>query len=135
MATKTLRLPALVTVLSAIALVAHPATSADLRIKAPVRAPEVVASWTGFYVGLGLGFRSTETDATVTRVTQGAVDLLALTCTSFVPLGGCVTGEPINDTAFRTSPYFGYNWQVDRQWVLVVSKRLGRHVMFRDASR
>jgi outer membrane immunogenic protein len=125
MATKTLRLPTLVTALSAITLVAHPATAADVRIKAPVSAPVAVASWTGFYVGLGIGLRSTETDATVTGVTQGAVDLLALRCAALAALGGCVTGEPINDTAFRVSPYLGYNWHLDRQWVVGVEGDIG----------
>ncbi len=94
-----------------------PAIAADMPVKA---APVAVASWTGLYVGLGVGFRSTQTDMTVTAETQGGVDILGPICAGFALTGSCVTGQPLNDTAFRSSLYAGYNWQVAPQWVVGV---------------
>jgi outer membrane immunogenic protein len=60
-----------------------------------------VTGWTGPYVGLGAGFRSSRTD--VDNVTIANVPCR-------IPRG-CTSGEPFNDTAGRISPYIGWNWQ------------------------
>jgi outer membrane immunogenic protein len=98
-----------------------PAASA-IPVKAPMhKAPSPVAlpSWGGLYAGLGVGTRSTRTEATVTDVSSSAASL-AQVCAFLAPLGGCVTSEPLNDTAFRVGPYLGLNWQAAPQWVLGV---------------
>jgi outer membrane immunogenic protein len=94
------------------------ASAADMGVVRKAPPPVAVASWSGFYLGLGFGTRSTRTDAAVTAHTLGGVDLLAQTCANAAPLGGCFSGEPLNDTAFRINPYVGFNWQVAPQWVV-----------------
>ncbi len=97
---------------------ASPANAADMPVKAPVyKAPPLVASWGGFYIGGGVGFRASETNVDPTR----AVDTTApaVLQNMFVAAGcfagfPCVTGAPLNGTAFRVSPYVGYNWQFGR---------------------
>src|SRR5262249_60312041 len=51
---------------AALLLASDPAHAADMPLKAPPK-PEVILSWTGFYVGVGAGFRSSETQVNVTR--------------------------------------------------------------------
>jgi outer membrane immunogenic protein len=82
-------------------------------------APMVAESWSGIYAGLAVGTRSTETDASVTGGAQFGQPLIGLTCGPGIAFqGGCISGEPINDTAFRFSVYGGYNWQFAPQWVV-----------------
>jgi outer membrane immunogenic protein len=97
-----------------------PIAAAGMPVKAPAykAPPAVVASWSGLYAGLGVGARSTTTDATVTAWRAAGIDFLAATCATFAAAGGCVTGEPLNDTAFRFSPYLGINWQIAPQLVV-----------------
>ena len=59
------------------------------------------SSWTGLYVGAGVGVRSTETAVSVTGRTIGAFDALAFTCAT---TDGCVTRASLNDSAFRAAP-------------------------------
>jgi outer membrane immunogenic protein len=90
-------------------------------LKAPAAAP----SWSGPYAGLGLGVRSTLTDATVTAARRLNADQLAFCALPvIVGFGGCATSEPLNDTTFRASPYLGWNWQVAR-WVVGVEGDVG----------
>jgi outer membrane immunogenic protein len=94
--------------------------AADPVFKAP---PTVVSDWSGFYLGTGIGFRSATTNANVnsaTDTTRPAVlvdRFLASNCNIGFP---CVTGGSYNAGNFQISPYFGYNWQVNRNWVLGV---------------
>jgi outer membrane immunogenic protein len=74
-------------------------------------------SWTGLYVGAGLGFRSTEAGSTVTGKSQQGIEVLSANCAFFASSGGCVTGEPLNDATYRISPYIGFNWQFAPRWV------------------
>jgi outer membrane immunogenic protein len=94
------------------------AQGADFPAKAPIyKAPAVVESWGGFYVGGGIGFRSSEsrvnldsaTDTTSPAVLQNR--FVAANCLAGLP---CVTNHPFNGTAFRGTLYAGYNWQIGR---------------------
>jgi outer membrane immunogenic protein len=101
--------------------------AADLKAPVYKAPPTLVAStpWTGFYFGAGIGFRSTQSDPTVTDVRDAFVTL-AGECARFAgQFGGCFTSEPANDTAFRVSPYFGFNWQFAPQWVAGVEGDFG----------
>ena len=71
-------------------------------------------SWSGPYLGLGGGFRSTLTDAKVVSTNFDC----------FRP-GGCVRDQPLNDTAGRISPYAGWNWQFAPQWVAGIEGDFG----------
>jgi outer membrane immunogenic protein len=100
--------------------------AADLRVKAPKPPPAPVASWTGFYLGAGVGFRSTEADLNLTALNAGPLDLFNNSCTNLAQFGArCTRGEPFNDTAFRFSPYLGFNWQMAPQWVIGVEGDVG----------
>jgi outer membrane immunogenic protein len=86
--------------------------------------PSPFYSWTGFYLGAGVGLRSTQTDVTVTGA-EGFGTNLGTTCANFSAFGGCVTSLPLNDTAFRFSPYAGFNWQVTSHWVVGIEADFG----------
>src|SRR5437879_2610419 len=102
------------------------ADAADLPPIMPVKAAALqpASDWSGFYVGLGAGFRSTKTDSTVTAFTLGGANQLA-GCPAFAAFGGCVFGEPINDTAFRINPYAGFNFQIAPRWVVGIEGDIG----------
>jgi outer membrane immunogenic protein len=95
------------------------ALAADLPVKAPMP-PALEASWAGFYLGAGVGFRASKTDVNVTSATDTTLPpvlrnmFVAADCFAGLP---CVTGNPFNGTAFRVSPYLGYNWQIGPRWV------------------
>ncbi|HEY6259476.1 MAG TPA: outer membrane beta-barrel protein [Xanthobacteraceae bacterium] len=81
-------------------------------------APAATSSWSGVYAGLAAGTRSTQADATTTAATLAGADLIKGICTTLATFGGgCVVGEPLNDAAFRLSPYVGINWQFASRWV------------------
>src|SRR5262249_11821907 len=63
--------------------------------------------------------------ATVTAVSAGGVNVLSPTCAQLAPRGGCVLGNPLNDTAFRFSPYVGINWQLAPQWLIGIEGDVG----------
>ncbi|HMF23809.1 MAG TPA: outer membrane beta-barrel protein [Pseudolabrys sp.] len=96
-------------VLAAVAA-ASSAQAADMSAAPIYKAPPVIAasSWTGFYAGLGLGFRTARTDVTTTSVSVNGV---------FVNLTGLPTSQPFDGAAFRASPYVGFNWQFAPQWI------------------
>jgi outer membrane immunogenic protein len=100
------------------------ASAADLPVytKAPPPVLPPVFSWTGFYLGAGVGFRSSQSNADVTGLTNRA-DTLDTVCAFLT--GGCVTSEPLNATVFRISPYFGYNQQVAPLWIVGVEADVG----------
>jgi outer membrane immunogenic protein len=116
--------------LSAAALAAlaagGPVLAADMPARPVLKAPPPIAAptWSGFYIGVGVGFRSTETDWNVTSVTDNGVEVLASECAALAN-GPCVTGEPLNDTAFRVSPYVGVNWQFAPQGVVGIEADWG----------
>jgi outer membrane immunogenic protein len=94
--------------------------------KAP---PPAVFSWTGLYLGGDVGARWASADTAVTSATLttfGAppVNLLVSPSCASPGLfgsnpGPCPpSGTSFNSVAFRAGPYVGYNWQVNRQWVV-----------------
>jgi outer membrane immunogenic protein len=81
--------------------IAHVASAADLPVKAPPRAPAVVAvayNWTGFYIGGNCG---------------GA--WARSTTNNTAPFAGFDNGVPtsytLNDSGWTCGGQFGYNWQ------------------------
>jgi outer membrane immunogenic protein len=91
-------------------VVAGSAQAADPNGAPVYKAPPlaVASSWTGFYAGLGLGFRASRTDVTTTSVAFAGAPL---------NLAQLATSEPFDGSAFRASPYFGFNWQFAPRWV------------------
>ena len=74
------------------------------------------SSWTGAYVGLGLGARATRTD--MTEVSESvAGDPTDLTRRA--------NTRPFDNIAFRASPYVGYLWQFAPQWTAGVEGDFG----------
>jgi outer membrane immunogenic protein len=82
-------------------------------------------SWTGFYLGGGVGLRSTIAEGSTASATNNGVPLgnaPGFGCPT--PGPGCAT-ETLNNTALRGSGYLGYNWQLDPRWVVGVEGDLG----------
>src|ERR1700754_3696656 len=92
------------------------------------KAPVPVADWSGFYVGAGAGFRSTDshvdvTSARDTRFPPAVADpFRASNCYVGFP---CVTGQQFNAVSPRFAPYIGYNWQCAPRWVLGIEGDVG----------
>jgi len=102
---------------AATGLIHSSAFGADLPItKAP--AAIVAATWSGPYAGLGLGTHTTDVDGSVLSGTSNGANIIGC-------LGGCVSGVPFNGTAFRVSPYVGFNWQFAPNWVAGVEADFG----------
>jgi outer membrane immunogenic protein len=110
------------------ALAAPPAFAADMPAQAPAytKTPAPIAyDWTGFYLGAGAGARSSQVD--------GDVPQASINSFSFAGPGDCVpgsfffpcSGESLNGTAFRISPYFGYNYQFATQWLAGIEGDVG----------
>jgi outer membrane immunogenic protein len=102
-------------------LIAEPAAfAADLPAPEPIYAKMSVAppaSWTGFYLGAGVGARSSQVDGDVSHVStsnQATTNTEACAPGSF--FFPC-SGQSLNGTAFRISPYVGYNYQFATQWL------------------
>lgn len=92
----------------AVLAVSGPVYAADVAPAYKV-APTAIAapSWTGFYVGAGAGFRTSQTDVTTTSI---LVNGTAVPTTA--------PGLSFNGTAPRVSPYVGFNWQIAPQWIV-----------------
>jgi outer membrane immunogenic protein len=107
------------------------ASAADLPAGAPIfKAPPAAAAydWSGFYVGAGLGFRSSDAAADVNSARDTTFP--AVLTDRFVAAGcaaglSCVRGAQYNDTTFRFSPYAGYNWQANSRWVMGIEGEVG----------
>jgi hypothetical protein len=85
------------------------ASAADLPVAAdlPIKAlPPVVSGWNGFYIGGGLGTRSSVIDSSITSATIGTPPIPAngvnnANCISFFGPAGCANGANLDSTAFR----------------------------------
>jgi outer membrane immunogenic protein len=87
--------------------------AADMPTKGPLYKAQplmVRSSWDGVYIGLGLGSRWTETAASVT-----AAGTFGVAANGTNP--DAAGSMDVNHSAFRLSPYFGYNWQISPTWV------------------
>ena len=97
---------------AAVGLAGHPAAAADLVAGAPpaVNAPVPLPTWSGFYLGAGLGGRWADAEWTTTALGEGP--------TATVPL---TTGNPASFdlSGSRISVFLGHNWQISN-WVLGV---------------
>jgi outer membrane immunogenic protein len=102
----------------AVQVVASSAQAADLKAAAAYASvpPITASSWTGFYAGLGLGFRTTRTDGTTTSETNTGVSQ---------DLTGLATSLPFDGTAFRANPYAGFNWQFAQRWIVGIEGDIG----------
>ena len=102
---------------AAVGLAGHPAAAADLVAGAPpaVNAPVPLPTWSGFYLGAGLGGRWADAEWTTTALGEGP--------TATVPL---TTGNPASFdlSGSRISVFLGHNWQISN-WVLGVEAYLG----------
>ena len=100
--------------LGSVALIAliGAANAADIRVKGPVykaAPPVALSSWTGFYAGIGIGGRWTDSDWTTTA--------------AFAPNGAAFPfftspNASFSSGALRISGYAGYNLQVAPLWVV-----------------
>lgn len=76
----------------------------------------ILPSWTGAYVGLGLGARATRTDLITTSESRAGFP---------EDLTRRATIRPMDNTAFRVNPYAGYLWQFAPQWTAGVQGDFG----------
>jgi outer membrane immunogenic protein len=82
-----------------------------------------VQDWTGFYLGLGVGTRSSQIDGDMPQA--GLVANFAVCAPAFPPFSFTCTGESLNSTAFRINPYLGYNYQFAAQWLAGIEGDIG----------
>jgi outer membrane immunogenic protein len=93
------------------------ARAADLSEPPAYKAPVATAapSWSGVYLGLGVGTRFAQTKATMTSLLYvsptGTQDFLAACPT-------CTNEQALNGATFRFNPYIGFNWQIASQWIV-----------------
>jgi outer membrane immunogenic protein len=112
------------------AMAAAPAAfAADMAARTPVyaKAPApIINDWTGFYLGAGVGARSSQVDGDVSQDSFNNLSNFTGNdrCApgSFFP--SC-SGESLNNTGFRISPYLGYNYQFATQWLAGVEGDVG----------
>src|SRR6476661_165625 len=105
-------------IVSSVALIASlagPAMAADM----PIRPPVVVESWTGFYVGVALGGRFSDSTWTTNCLSAGAPGGVGCPLNFAANGPRFVTDNPsgFSSATFRPSVYLGYNWQVGN-WVV-----------------
>src|SRR4051812_33288783 len=85
----------------------------------PIRPPVAVESWTGFYVGVALGGRFSDSKWTTNCLSTGAPG--GVGCPLNLAANGTrfLTDNPsgLSSATFRPSVYLGYNWQVGN-WVV-----------------
>jgi outer membrane immunogenic protein len=119
------------------------AMAADLPVKAPMLAPVAAYNWTGFYIGGNAGYswgRATTNQNDVTSTTTvtecfrdpttaaltGALSTIVCapnTGTTFPVVTGptaaaAATSGRANVDGFVGGGQAGYNWQIDRQWLI-----------------
>jgi opacity protein-like surface antigen len=97
------------------------ANAADLPIKAPAYTAPAASSWSGFYLGGGLGFRASQTGETFAAESFGGGPLFP----AAVATPNAATSEPLNGIALRGNVFAGYNFQVAPRWVLGIEGDVG----------
>jgi outer membrane immunogenic protein len=102
-------------------LPAGAANAADLPIKAPAYTAPAASSWSGFYLGGGLGFRASQTGETFAAESFGGGPLFP----AAVATPNAATSEPLDGIALRGNVFAGYNFQVARRWVLGIEGDVG----------
>src|SRR5262249_51013634 len=110
----------------AVGALISPAVAADLPVQAHPVVPVVqVFNWTGFYIGGNVGYswgrNSFDLAGTSTTRTQvfRAFGLPAQTQISDVSTAGAIIGSGnANVNGGIAGGQIGYNWQVDRMWVI-----------------
>lgn len=98
------------------ALIAGPAMAADMQVKAP----QVVDSWTGFYAGVSLGGRLSDSNWSTTCLSPGAPGAAGCPLNLAAQNGlRFPTDNPsgFSSATFRPAGYLGYNWQIGT-WVV-----------------
>jgi outer membrane immunogenic protein len=112
-------------IIAAVALGSSFAVAADMSEPAPVysKAPIIPAvSWTGFYLGAGVGLRSANvTEQTLSAAEDGFSLMSPVECHTLL----CGGAQSLDNTAFRFAPYFGYNWQILPQWLVGLEGDVG----------
>jgi outer membrane immunogenic protein len=105
-------------IVSSVALIASLAGSARAA-DMPIRPPAVVESWTGFYVGVALGGRFSDSTWTTNCLSAGAPGGVGCPLNFAANGPRFVTDNPsgFSSATFRPSVYLGYNWQVGN-WVV-----------------
>jgi len=93
-----------------VALAGTPALAADMVMKAPPPPPAPVNSWTGFYVGGGVGAKWTDTTWTTTS-------LVTIPNGGPAPVVDASSPRNYDATKATASVFAGYNWQLTPQWV------------------
>jgi len=92
-----------------------PAAAPALLVKARPAPAAPAMSWSGIYLGVDGGMRSTRTRLTTDNF---------LFPTAF-DLTNSATTEPFNGTAFRYGAFAGANWQFDPRWLVGVEGDVG----------
>jgi outer membrane immunogenic protein len=104
----------LVAGVAAAAFYGAPALAADMPVKAPP-APAAADSWTGFYVGGNVGYGWQDPTVTFAGNDPSTIDILS----GSLIAGATATGPvSYNLKGVIGGIQAGYNWQVDRRWVL-----------------
>jgi outer membrane immunogenic protein len=78
------------------------------------KAAPIAMSWTGPYLGLGLGARALQASAAARSEIFGGA-----------PIRIAEHAVPFNGTAFRANPYAGINWQFAPKWVAGIEGDVG----------
>ena len=91
---------------SALVFAAPVAQAADMAVKAPAPPAAPVMSWTGFYLGVNVGYVIQSDPSAVTIFTQPGTD-------PFTPQSLSTSA-----TSFIGGGQWGYNWQFNNSWVL-----------------
>jgi outer membrane immunogenic protein len=82
--------------------------------------------WTGFYLGAGIGSRSSQVDGDVSQDSiNGFSNFIENDLCAPGSFFSSCSGESLNGTAFRISPYFGYNYQFATQWLAGIEGDVG----------
>ncbi len=105
-------------IVSSVALVASLAGSA-MAADMPISPPVVVESWTGFYAGVALGGRFSDSKWATNCLSAGAPGGVGCPVNFAANGPRFLTDNPsgLSSATFRPSVYLGYNWQVGN-WVV-----------------